>query len=148
NLYTLSGWTGRATLDGAGGIDRVIVSNDAQFVLSNTLLRRSTGSPVVMANIEEASLTGGGGIDNDDASEFTGNTTLDGGSGNDTILGGAGNDSLIGGIGTDRVIARGDASFSLSDTSVSGLGTDTLNGVEEVVLSGGDSDNVFTVTNF
>ncbi|MDP2989064.1 MAG: calcium-binding protein, partial [Kiritimatiellota bacterium] len=118
NRFTVSGWTGgTATIDGAGGTDTIVSSNDSDFVLTDALLTRSTGSVFTLSNIENASLTGGNGDNLLDASAFTaGNVTLSGGNGNDTLLGGSGNDTLTGGSGNDTYIFSGSA-----------LGTDTIN---------------------
>jgi Ca2+-binding RTX toxin-like protein len=67
--------------------------------------------------------------------------SLVGGDGNDTLTGGLGNDTLDGGNGTDRLTELGNVNFQLSDTKLTGLGTDTLAGVEEANLSGGIGNN-------
>src|SRR5439155_5618597 len=43
NVFTVSGWAGTATLAGGGGQDTVVSANDANFVLSDIRLTRSTG---------------------------------------------------------------------------------------------------------
>jgi RHS repeat-associated protein len=148
NSFTVSGWTGRATIDGGSGIDRIIALNDAQFRLTATELQRSVAGSIALVGIEEASLTGGASANMLDASHFTGSTTLDGGSGNDTLLGGFGNDLLNGGVGTDRGVERGDVDFTIGASDVGGMGTDSLNGIEEIEVTGGASNNTFTVAGF
>ena len=87
----MSGWTGTATIDGAGGTaDTIVSSNDAGFILTNALLTRSTGGVFNLANVERATLTGGNGNNVLDASAFTsGIVTLSGGNGDDTLTGGS-----------------------------------------------------------
>lgn len=102
-----------------------------------------------------------------------GNDTQTGGNGNDTILGGAGVDSLSGeggndlirgqgtardtlsggtgddtldGAGQDVLFESGDANFTLTDTQLTGLGTDTIIGLIEATLIGGPSANVINIS--
>lgn len=61
----------------------------------------------------------------------TGNDTLDGADGNDTLAGGAGSDSLIGGLGNDRLLGQEDSNDKLiggagNDTLDGGTGEDLL----------------------
>jgi Ca2+-binding RTX toxin-like protein len=148
NVFTVTGWSGRATIDGGAGTDRLVASNDGHFKLSNVRLARTTAGDLIHSAIEEASLTGGAGGNVLDASEFTGNVTLDGAGGNDTIIGGLSNDDLFGGIGTDRLIASGDVDFTLAANSLLGLGADDHGGFEEAQLVAGASDNTIVISNF
>jgi Ca2+-binding RTX toxin-like protein len=58
-LFTVSDWTGAAVLNGGGGLNRVISSNNANFNLTNTLLSRSNGGNFTLQNVTRATLTGG-----------------------------------------------------------------------------------------
>ena len=78
------------------------------------------------------------------------NPVLNGGAGNDTIFGsemndlitgGLGNDSLNGEGGTDRLVESANASFKLTDTKLTGVGTDKLANFEEASLTGGSGAN-------
>jgi hypothetical protein len=91
-------------------------------------------------------LNGRGG--NDTLNGDRGNDTLLGGTGNDKLTGGAGDDSLDGGAGTDRVVEVGDVNFKLSDSSLTGLGSDTLTSIEQAVLVGGPSANNMDASKF
>ncbi|MBI1311532.1 hypothetical protein GC176_09510 [bacterium] len=80
-----------------------------------------------------------------------GRDQLDGGDGNDflygqgsvdQLVGGLGDDYLNGGAGNDFLAESGDVSFVLTDVSLTGLGSDTLVGIENVSLTGGGSANV------
>ncbi len=82
---------------------------------------------------------------------------LNGGGGNDTIFGsdfdefitgGAGSDSLNGGLGTDRLVESGNVSFKLTNTTLSGVGTDKLASFEEASLTGGASANKLNASAF
>src|SRR5206468_1518375 len=45
--------------------------------------------------------------------------------------------------GTDRLVESGDVDFTLTDAALTGNGTDSLNGIEQVRLTGGASANTF-----
>lgn len=86
-----------------------------------------------------------------------GNDTLNGDRGNDILLGGTGadkltgdvgNDSFDGGAGVDRLVEVGDVNFKLSDSSLTGLGSDKLTSVEQAILVGGPSANSMDVSTF
>lgn len=150
---TLQGGTGNDTFDGgAGNGDLVIDSGNVNFTLKDTLL---TGNGTdKLFGIELAQLTGGSGKNKLDASAFTGNVTLVGGSGNDTLIGGSGNDFLQGDLGDDSLKGRdGDdwldggnstlTSGSDNDTLNGGNGNDTLlGGIGNDGLSGYAGDDV------
>ena len=70
-----------------------------------------------------------------------GNDTIFGSDLDDTITGGAGKDSLNGGDGTDRLVETANANFKLTDTKLTGVGTDKLANFEEAALAGGASNN-------
>ena len=69
-----------------------------------------------------------------------------GGDGNDTLGSGQANDTLNGGDGTDTVVASGNVNFTLTNTRLTGLGTDTLASIEAANLTGGADSNTFTAT--
>ncbi len=127
---TLSGGAGNDTFLGGSGIDQVVESANVNLTLTNI---RLTGLGTdTLANIEKASLTGGTGNNRLDASAFTGDVTLSGGLGNDTFVGGS---------GTDRIVESADVNFTLTNTSLTGLGTDMLTSIEEASLTGGVGNN-------
>lgn len=74
--------------------------------------------------------------------------TISGGAGNDTITGGLGDDMLNGGAGTDLLIQSGDVDFTLTNTSLDGMGADKLTGIENVSLTGGASNNKLDASAF
>lgn len=77
-----------------------------------------------------------------------GNDTIIGSVFDETISGGLGNDALKGGGGTDRLVETGDVSFVLTNSRLSGLGTDTLAGFEQASLTGGDHANKLDAATF
>ena len=80
-----------------------------------------------------------GGADND---------TIFGSDLNDLISGGLGNDSLNGLDGVDRLVESGNVSFKLTNTSLTGVGTDKLASFEEASLTGGASANKLDASTF
>jgi Ca2+-binding RTX toxin-like protein len=167
NTLDVSAFTGRLTfLEGGGGndtligrdtgIDRVRARGDVNFTLTDSQL---TGLGTDTLNsIEEAELIGNGSDNTLDASAFTrgrvllwgesGDDLLKGGTGNDYLSGEVGDDTLMGGAGIDRVEGRGDTNFTLTATQLVGLGTDTLNSIEEAYLCGGPRDNLLDASSF
>ena len=119
NTLDVSLWTGTGTLAGGSGLDRVVSVNDANFVLTDTSLTRSTGGSFTLSGIKRVTLGGGPGNNTINASGFSGNAwlyggagddVLTGGSGDDYLDGGTGNDSLDGGAGNDVLVATGSTS--------------------------------------
>jgi Bacterial Ig-like domain (group 3)/PKD domain len=74
-----------------------------------------------------------------------GNTTLVGGPGNDTFVVGSGQQTIIGGGGQDTIQASGAASYVLTNTSLTGAGTATFQGISNAVLTGGAGGTLFNL---
>ncbi len=161
---TLVGEAGDDTLDGGTGSDRFFVFSNHNITLTDTQV---TGDGTdAIALLEYAHLTGDNQsniIDATSATEIStlvkgngGYDTLRGGDKNDTILGGYGNDVLIGNGGddilngqggSDRIFVTSDNDLTLTDTQVTGDGTDTIISIEDANLYGGDGANVIDATN-
>lgn len=130
NSFDVSGWTGVVTLDGGDGNgDTILATNNANFVLTDSLLTRSTGGTVNLLSVERAKLTGG-----------TGDNSF-------TLTGWTGSGSVIAGDGHDSVVAENNGNFVLRDKSLSRTGKKVmgLTAVEEGDLTGGGGQNVFTI---
>jgi hypothetical protein len=127
DTFIVSGWTGTATLEGHGGTDTVVSTNDANFTLSDTTLTRSTGGTFTLQQITQARLTGGASANTFDVSGWTGTATLDGQGGGDTV------------------ISSNDADFTVTATTLtrSTNGTFTLANIATVQLTGGRGNNTF-----
>jgi Ca2+-binding RTX toxin-like protein len=153
---TIAAKLGNDTVNGGNGTDVVTEKADVNFILTNgTLTGLGTDT---LTSIESAILTGGVGNNTLSAIAFTlGSVTLNGasgndvlrcGSGNDTLTGGLGNDSISGGSGIDTLKESGNVSFTLTNNSLTGLGTDTLAGMNLANLTGGVGNNSFNALAF
>jgi Ca2+-binding RTX toxin-like protein len=138
-------------------MDRLVEVGDVDFTLTDGALS-GLGNDFLL-DIEEASLVGGAGDNTLHATGYTNPVTLSGaggadrlvgGSDNDSILGndgddtlsgGTGDDTLDGGDGTDQLAESGDVDFTLNDATLTGLGTDDLNNIEQALLIGGAGNN-------
>lgn len=121
---TLDGGTGSDTLTGGSLSDSLLGGSDADSIAG------LAGNDTVISGIGDDTINGGDG-----------NDFVNAGNGNDVLSGGVGNDTLMGGGGTDMVTESGDANFTLIPTLLTGLGSDTLNAVENASLVGGSSGN-------
>lgn len=164
-VYDVSGWTGTGTLDGGAGADTIVNERDNSMTLTDASLDPGAGF-LNLVSISFAHLIGGGGNNTLDASGFSGHVTLEGGGGNDslsagsnndsvlgqggddTLTGGAGSDTLDGGFGTDVVVEEANVNFTATNTSLTGLGNDTLAGIDHITLTGGPGNNLIDASAF
>ena len=137
------------SIDGGDGDDTIVAGN---------------GDDTINGGAGDDKLNGGGG--NDTAHGGDGNDSIDGGGGEDvlsggdgddrlrgqgsedTLSGGDGNDTLDGGPAYDQVTETADVDFTITDTSLTGVGDDVIIDVEEVHLTGGPNPNRFDGTAF
>ncbi|MCX7420292.1 MAG: GEVED domain-containing protein [Planctomycetia bacterium] len=89
-----------------------------------------------------------GGDGNDLLVGAGGADTLNGGAGDDTLSGKLGNDSLNGGSGSNTLSESANVNFALTNTSLTGVGTDVLSNLRIANLTGGASANTFTVSSW
>ncbi|NJM07429.1 calcium-binding protein [Candidatus Gracilibacteria bacterium] len=152
---------------GGADVDTIQQIADADMVLTDSSLT-GLGSDTFNDSFEQVVLIGGNNANRIDASAFTNIVTIYGtggddviwggsdndhlydGEGNDTVYGNAGNDSiasdagddyLSGDAGEDTLRQSGDIDMVLTDSALSGLGSDTINGFEQYELLGGHSTN-------
>jgi Ca2+-binding RTX toxin-like protein len=161
---SLTGGAGNDTLNGGLGVDTVIESGSGFTLINNKLTGNGTDT---LSSIEKAILTGGNNNDYLDARDFTlGSVTLNGGSGNDFVIGSTGSDSLLGsngddvlsgeagddfidgGAGNDFLIEDVSGSITLTNDRLTGNGTDTLSGIDEVSLHGSSGNDVIDASGF
>jgi Ca2+-binding RTX toxin-like protein len=162
---SLSGGAGNDVLQGDAGTDRLVEAADVDLTLSNLSLV-GLGSDM-LTSIEQAELIGGAAATRFDAVSFTGPTTLRGGGGNDSLVGGtnhdcieggqgddvltggAGNDSLDGGAADrDQVLESADADWTITDSTITGQGTDAIFSIEFVRITAGASHNIIDATGY
>ncbi|MBE9046835.1 tandem-95 repeat protein [Pleurocapsales cyanobacterium LEGE 10410] len=105
----------------------------------NDILRGQTGNDRISAGNGNDLLYGG--IGNDTLLGQNGDDVLNGEDGNDTLVGNEGNDTLEGGNGTDRIQGVANVNFTLTNTQLTGQGTDTHSGFETAFLKGGVGNN-------
>ncbi len=86
NTFTITGWTGTGTLDGAGGSDTVTLSKDANFTLTNTSLSATSGPSMTLSSIEVANLTGGGSGNTFTVGPWSGTANVNGQGGDDRYV--------------------------------------------------------------
>ena len=155
--FTVSGWTGSATLNGGGGTNTVVSRDDASFTLSNSLLTRSTGGSFTLRTITRAFLTGGPSA-NSFTVGWTGRAVLNGGLGGDTYSIGLSSSSFIfgsyqiddsGTSGSDLLTVNGtvfgDTLRVRKDAVLRGSQTVAYTGIEALQVNAGDSVDTITV---
>jgi len=101
------------------------------------------GSDVVTVQAGvELPVTIDGGSGSDSLNGGSGNDLLDGGAGSDTLQGGQGDDQLDGGAGEDLLVQLSNADLQiLTDSTLTGTGTDTHSEFEQFTLQAGAGDN-------
>jgi Ca2+-binding RTX toxin-like protein/6-phosphogluconolactonase (cycloisomerase 2 family) len=110
-------------------------------------LNGSGGDDVLTGGTANDTLNGGAGMDA--LAGGAGNDRLQGqGSSYDTLSGGPGDDTLDGGDGYDRISESADVDFTATDSSLTGLGNDTLINIQLVQLFGGSTANTIDASAF
>jgi len=128
-------------ISSGGGNDTVVGT------AGGDIIRGNGGADLLDAGAGRDRLFGGSGADT--LSGGDGDDLLKGqGSSGDWLRGGSGNDTLNGGRGIDRLQETGDANFVLTNVSLTGLGTDLLQAIEIVELTGGPSSNTIDLSAF
>jgi hypothetical protein len=127
--FNVSGWTGTATLIGAGGVNTVVVNRDTNFTLTANTLTLANGGTFNLVNIQNVLLTGGPSGSIFDVGGWNGSATLTG----------------VGGV--NIVVASRAANFVLTDSAltVSGGGAFNLVNIHNAQLTGGVSGSTFDV---
>jgi hypothetical protein len=126
--FTVNGWTGTGTLNGAGGDDSVTASNTAGFTLGDAALSSSDGLSLTLTAIDTGNLTAGPGA-TFDVSAWTG-------------------DGSVTGVGTGNTVAAvKNANFTLGNGALdTGDGmTLTLSGVGSATLTDKGGKHTFDV---
>lgn len=155
----------RAILVGGSGDNQIDASLFTGPGIEGVLLLGGSGNDVLIGSPHVDQLNGSAGNDTllgsgdrDTLRGGSGSDVLNGGSGNDLIVGqggsgdvltgGTGDDTLNGGAGTDSLIEQGDVDFTLTNSTLVGLGSDSFSGLESFQLSGGLSANLISASAF
>ena len=125
---TIEGGAGTSSLREEGNVDLTIRSSGAAIILEGL------GTDLITGTYTTVELIGGSAGNRLDASEYTGNVTLDGAGGDDTLIGTSNVDSIIGGTGTDRAIIRVRGNVAVTDGGVFGPGGDFLDSVDSLQI--------------
>ena len=135
NTFTVSGWTGRGTIDGSTSpgntVDRIVAVHDTDMTLTDTSLAATGFGTLTLVGIETANLTGGASANTFDVSGWTRAATL------------------VGGGGADTIAATKDVNFTLTNTGLQtsdGMNVSLNTSFLTANLTGGDSANTFTVS--
>jgi Ca2+-binding RTX toxin-like protein len=167
NLMDASAFTGSVTMDGQGQDDTLIggAGNDVLVgTQGSDQIEGRGGNDVLYSGNSGSTVYGGDGNDTligDNGKDFlfgqggddllfgnNGADVLSGDAGNDTLDGGGGNDAIAGGEGVDAVQAIGGVSFVLTNSTLTGLGTDSLTSIEAAILTGGTNNNTLDASAF
>jgi Ca2+-binding RTX toxin-like protein len=147
---TLVGHGGSDTLMGDGGNDTILGGAGTDELWGGAgrdKLNGQAGDDVLIGGDGDDTLSGGGGADL--LSGDAGDDWLQGqGSSLDRLSGGPGNDTLDGGSGYDHLFETADVDFTVTDTTLVGVGSDTLINIQLARLFGGSSDNTIDASAF
>ncbi|MBD2412417.1 DUF4347 domain-containing protein [Nostoc calcicola FACHB-3891] len=150
NILDASAFTlGSVSLYGGAGNDNLLGSSKNDYLYGqddSDRLYGNAGNDYLYGGNSDDTLDGG--VGNDSLYGENGNDRLIGGIGNDYLFGGVGDDVLDGGAGTDYLNESSNVNFTLTNTQLSGLGSDTLISIEQVTLTGGISDNILNASAF
>ncbi|WP_299413446.1 calcium-binding protein [Acaryochloris sp. IP29b_bin.148] len=136
-------------MDGKGGNDLIQGRGGHDFITGGSgkdTLDGGQGNDHLIGDSSSDHLLGGDGNDYLDGGAY--GDILEGGKGDDHLTGGTGKDRLIGGAGFDTVIESDDIDFELTEDRLIGTWTDTLDSIEQVILSGGNSNNKLDASQF
>ena len=136
NTFDVTKWTLPGEVHGDLGIDVINASNDANFSLGNTYLKRSGLSDLLLSGLETGNMTGGRRDNSFTVTDWTGGGLIDGGEGTDTLIAVNDTDFLL----SDLILTRGAGKVS--------LGTLALTNMDDAHLTGGKSANKFTVSDW
>jgi hypothetical protein len=152
---SIHGGTGDDYIQGNGGNDLIYTDDGNDLVHGGDgadSIYGGNGNQSLYGDTGNDQIYGGSGteyLDGGDGNDFifvgSGPATVHGGTGDDYIKSGVGNELIYGDAGNDLLVQTVDANQTLTNNSLTGQGTDFLNGIERVLLTGGTSANTFDV---
>ncbi|HAB11838.1 MAG TPA: hypothetical protein DCE47_09125, partial [Planctomycetaceae bacterium] len=137
---TLAGDAGDDFLNGQGGAD-ILEGGDGR-----DRIKGGIGNDRLFGGADDDRLMGEAG--NDVLEGGAGNDRLRGQLGDDLLSGNLGDDVLNGGDGFDRLSETFDTDFLLTDTTLLGVGADSLIGIDGATLIGGSGNNLIDARSF
>ncbi|MGL5075526.1 MAG: calcium-binding protein, partial [Waterburya sp.] len=149
SAISFNGLAGNDTITSGNFNDQLLGGDDNDSLSSNggdDTIYGGLGNDTLNAGLGNDFVNGDDGDDLLDGGE--GNDSLTGSAGNDHLTGGAGNDSIDGGMGSDRLLESGNFNFTLTNTSLTGNGTDVLSSIETVTLIGSSGNNLLDASSF
>ncbi|HET6572089.1 MAG TPA: calcium-binding protein [Fimbriiglobus sp.] len=138
---SLAGDAGNDELFGNEGNDTLDSTNSG-----NALMDGGSGNDLLIGGNGKDSMIGGDG--NDTLRGGNGADTLLGQAGDDVLEGEGGNDVVDGGADFDEVVGTGAVNFTITNSTLTGLGTDTLSDIEQARLTGGTNNTRIDATAF
>ena len=138
------GFAGALTLNGEGGDDMI----DASAINVAVKQNGSGGNDTLTGGSAADTLNGGSGSDLLEGGSRQRQAAGAGDQSTTRLQGGPGDDTLNGGDGYDRISESADVDFTVTDTSLEGLGSDTLINIQLVQLFGGSSNNTLDASAF
>ena len=148
NQFSLNGWSGSATLQGAGNNNTLLyvpaaALSSLNYALTNSSLKVTGGltQTIQLSDIQTANLVG--------ASAGTNSYNVSGWTGGASLTGPAGTYNTVVALN----VGLNDVNFTLSDTALSRSGltslpTISLAGIQNAFLVGGPSSNTFNIANW
>ncbi len=128
------------TINGNAGNDRITIQSIDAGYTGSVIINGGSGDDVIIASGSTVSTILRGDVGND---------TITGSSQSDTLSGGVGKDSLNGGAGIDTVVeTTADERMTLTNTQLTGNGTDQLTRIERAVLTGTAVSNTLDASAF
>lgn len=152
----LSGGEGDDSLNGGSGTNTLTETSDTNYSVGNGLTSGGIGIDN-FENIQFAQLRGGSNANAISAAGFTGSATIIGEAGDDILTGSSqadffigdiGDDEIHGGDGIDTLYEFANVNFTLGVSTLTGLGSDTFDGIEQAQLAGGDGNNTLDASSF
>ena len=151
NKFTLSGWSGDASIAGNGGTgDSFVLTADANYTLeASKITRTMTGKSVSMAGIANVSLSGGASANRFTVNGWTGPVSIAGGGGVDTIAYAGSGDVSV----SPTVFTAGGAVVNLSAVTLVDIALGNDNSTVSVngwtgggTIAAGDGTDTLSVT--
>jgi Ca2+-binding RTX toxin-like protein len=136
------GFGATLTINGDSGADTM----DASLLETNVKLNGSADNDTLTAGNGNDTLSGGAG--EDELFGGPGNDKVKGQGNQDTLSGGDGDDTIEGGSSYNTLDESSDVNFVVTNTLLTGPGTNTISDIDVVDLYGGPGNNLIDASSF